>query len=164
MNMAPQPGLGASSDKKPDRQPERLIRPSTVNRDDRFSIDFSRCPRGMTMEWKRKSLMGMVDRRNMVTCERNHWKPVPHKLQPQFLGSFAKSEDEPVEMDGMILMMRPAYLSEEAEEERKSDTDNQLHQQLSSLRMASAKDVGNKFTKVKRTVERVSVPQDVDMG
>jgi hypothetical protein len=135
-----------------ERQPERrLERPSNAQRDNRFDIDHRLVPPGMTMEWKRVALLGQEDRRNQVVSNQFHWKPVPHEAQPQILGFLGdQNPRQPVVVDGLMLMMRPSYLTEEAHNEREDTANYTIAQQLQTLRGRSNEEVGTKNTKFKR--------------
>src|SRR6185503_3544814 len=120
-----------------DHQPaQRLKRMSAANRDDRLAVDLSLVPRDMTVEWKRVKLLGQDDRRSQVVCAQNHWQPVTHEMQPQILGQFVQ--------DGLMLMMRPSYLCDEANEEREGDAIYNISQQLQALGSRSKAEVGGK--------------------
>lgn len=142
-----------------DREPERLTRPSTANQGDKYYVDYTKLPRGYTAEWKRISVFGMQDTQNIVEAHRFHWRPVPHKNQPHILGHLGNDNPEqPIIISGLQLMMRPAYLSEEADAERIQDTDAVLSNQLQALRLKSKDQVGEKFTKIKREYVATSQP------
>lgn len=135
-----------------ERQPERrLERPSNAQRDNRFDIDHRLVPKGMAVEWKRVALLGQEDRRNQVVSNQFHWKPVPHSEQPQILGFLGESKpQQPIVVDGLMLMQRPAYLTEEAHNEREDSANYLIAQQLQSLRGRSKAEVGEKNTTFKR--------------
>lgn len=134
----------------PDRRPEqRLSRPSNAQRDNRFDIDHAKVPRGMVMEWKRVALLGQEDRRNQVISNQFHWKPVPHDMQPDILG-FLGRDGAPIVVDGLMLMMRPEYLCEEAHNEREDEANYVISQQLQALKGRSKSEVGGKNTTFKR--------------
>jgi len=140
-----------NTDRKEDRQ--RLYRPGNTTLEHRYAIDESRVPTGMVMEWKRTHILGMPDRQNMSISRRNHWTPVTHEMQPQFFGNLGKP-GEPIQMDGMELMMRQEYLNEDAAEEQAHETAFQTDQQFRSLKQKSSEQVGPQNTKLKRTYER----------
>lgn len=144
-------------DRTPDRISERtedrrLQRPGTgrLTDDSRFAIDLHKVPPGYKMEWKRHTLVGMVDRRNMSVVAQYHWKPVPHKMQPHIYGITAKDEGEHIIVDGLGLYMRPSYLNDDADAETRNETDYQLNQQMQALRLSSKEQVGERYTKIKR--------------
>lgn len=156
--MAPAPQR-QTVERSPDRVSERvddrrLQRPGAgrLTDDSRFALDRDRIPKGMAMEWKRHTLVGQVDRRNMAVVQQYHWAPVPHKLQPHIFGITARDENEHIVVDGLGLYMRPSYLNEDAREETRNETDYQLNQQLQSLRLSSKEQVGERYTKIKREV------------
>lgn len=152
------------------RQSERaearkLIRPSRapLSDDGRFAIDFSRVPQGFTMEWKRETLFGLRDRRNLTTILANHWEPVPHKMQPHVYGKTATGDDEHVKVDGLGLYMRPTYLCDDAHLEDNETAAYQTNQQLQSLRLQSREQLGPGgagHTKITREVVKVAQPVD----
>lgn len=131
----------------------RLERPNMgrLTEDGQFSIDPMRVPKGMTLEWKRKTLLGMEDKRNQVRAQQYHWQPVPHKDQPHILGHLEKDENAPIVVGGLVLMQRPTYLCQEAQNETITETKWQTDNQLDSLRLTSRDQVGDRFTKIKRT-------------
>lgn len=165
VDRAPARTESRAADRPPARSPEkRLTRPNRRNMTDdgRFSIDKSRVPPGMVMEFKRHSIMGMKDVRNMATVHEYHWEPVTHEMQPHFaLNAGLAKPNEQVMVDGLGLYMRPKYLNEEAQAETQADTNYQLKQQLNSLRMASKDQVGAMNTFIKKT-GAVAVPQTVE--
>ena len=144
------------------REERRLERPGSgvLTNDGRFSLDESLIPPGFKMEWKRHTLMGQNDRRNQVIVRQFHWQPVPHKMQPHIYGHTCTNDEEHVIVDGLGLYMRPDYLCEEAEAENLRETDYVTNQQLQSLRLSSKEQVGDRYTKIKKTT--VAVPQSVD--
>lgn len=148
-----------------DREPEkRLERPNAahLSGDDILpKVDPMRVPKGYVMEWKRQSVLGAQDRRNMVQVARFHWQPVPHKMQPHMLGQFGK-DDEPIQIGGQILMMRPAYLSDEARQEHSAETQDVLRSQLQQIQ-DSKKELGPGFSQhAYMKTQRVQVPADTN--
>ncbi len=119
-------------------------------------INPGRVPAGYVMEWKRRSVLGAHDKRNMVQVARYHWTPVPHEMQPHMLGQFGHDGDE-IEIGGQVLMMRPAYLNDDANQENRAETQNVLASQLQQIR-DSQEAVGAKHAYMKS--QRVQVPGD----
>ena len=149
-------------DRTPDRSRERmsertderrLERPNTghLTEDGPFSIDPALVPKGYTLEWKRQTLLGMEDKRNQVRSQQYHWTPVPHKMQPHILGHLEKDENAPIIVGGLMLMMRPTYLCDEARKETMNETKWQTDNQLDALQLQSREQVGSRYTKIKRT-------------
>lgn len=143
------------------REEKRLERPNMgrLSDDGRFAVDLDKKPRDMTYNWKRMQLFGQQDKRNQVLTQQFHWTPVPHKDQPHILGHLEKDENAPIVVDGLMLCQRPSYLCDEAEREQFNETDYQTNQQLQSLKLSSKEQVGDRFTKIKRTVAQ---PVDAD--
>lgn len=140
----------------------RLQRPThqRLTDDGKFSLDLNKVPDGYVMQFKRDALIGQNDRGNQVEVRRYHWTPVPHKMQPHFLGHTAKSPDEHIVVGGLGLYMRPEYLNEEAEKERLQETAAQTNNQLQALRLQSRGEVGDRYTRYKQN--KVAAPQEVE--
>ena len=132
-----------------DERQTRKVRMGNASRSNRFAINFDLIPPGMTLEWKRMTIMGQEDRHNQVQTRLNAWEPVPHSQQPQILGHFAiENPEQPIVVDGLMLMQRPTYLCEEAEDEVKLETEFKLGQQLASLKLSSREQIGAERTKI----------------
>lgn len=136
---------------------KRLERPNfgRLSDDGRFAVDLDRKPRDMTYNWKRMQLFGQNDKRNQVLASQYHWQAVPHKDQPHILGHLETDENAPIVVDGLMLCQRPTYLCDEAEREQVQETDYVTNAQLQSLRLTSKEQVGDRYTKIKKTVAQV---------
>jgi hypothetical protein len=77
-------------------------------------IDPKMIPAGVTWEWKRLTLLGQRNPGYEVSLRENGWEPVDCKQVPEMMPPGWKGA---VERDGLILMERPAYLTEEARQE-----------------------------------------------
>ena len=86
--------------------PKRLVR-TRKRAEDRLYIDPKIIPHDMTYEWKAESVNGKPDPLHINDLMDNHWTPVPESRHPGVV----------VRRDGLILMERPAYLTDEANEE-----------------------------------------------
>jgi len=77
---------------------------------DEFWIDPSAIPDGWTYEWKRHSVLGAIDHTYMTHLRRTGWEEVPASRHPEMMpkGNYAH-----IERKGMILMQRPAMITEE---------------------------------------------------
>lgn len=96
-------------------QGQRLQR-TRKRTDDKFFIDQRIIPAGMDYNWKRESVYGKPDTFHMNEMMENHWTPVPVSRHPGLI----------VKQDGMVLMERPLYLSEEARREDKMKAQEQV--------------------------------------
>lgn len=79
---------------------------------DEFYINPDDVPDGWAYEWKRKTVLGAEDPAYQVALARAGWEPVPASRHPSYMpmdGHYAT-----IERKGMILMERPAEISEEA--------------------------------------------------
>lgn len=82
---------------------QRLTR-SRRRTEDKFFIDRSLIPVGMSYEWKRESTFNAPDPQHIQFLQENHWREVPADRHPGLL----------TRHDGMVLMERPKYLTDEA--------------------------------------------------
>jgi len=73
---------------------------------------------GLSYEWKRHTVMGKEDYSYTSSMLENGWLAVDAKDMPGFM---RPGYDGPVVCDGMILMERPAELTQEAVREREAD-------------------------------------------
>lgn len=82
---------------------------------DIFHIDPALIPDGMSWEWKRKTVFGQEDKIHMVGLRENHWEPVQVTEANRHL--VGEGQTGAIERQGMILMQRPKYLTEDAHQE-----------------------------------------------
>ena len=97
--------------REPQREDARVNGPRLTRQrkrtDDRFYIPRSLVPAHMSWEWKREKVYGMPDLEHMTGLRENHWSPVDGKKYPGLI----------THKDGMVLMERPKYLTDEARQE-----------------------------------------------
>lgn len=90
---------------------EKRLQRNRKRAEDRFFIDpkivAEAKARGVSLEWKRESSYGKADVNHMMNLQDNHWSPVQAGHYPGLV----------VKQDGMILMERPLYLTQEARQE-----------------------------------------------
>ena len=130
---------------------------------DEFYIPMELIPDGWTYEWKRKSVMGQEDAAHQVALARKGWEPVPASRHPSFMpegGNF-----NTIERKGMILMERPAEVTEEArliEMRRARAQVRQKEEQLASSPAGQFERANkeNSLVKVKKSYEAVPIPKD----
>lgn len=108
------------------RVPQRLILRTGSNR---FDLDQTLVPQGMTYEWKRKTMFGQEDTENLITLEHNGWEPVPADRHPELMGRRAIAGQE-ICRGGLMLMERPEEITDEA---REIDTFAARHQVASQV-------------------------------
>lgn len=78
---------------------------------DRFHVPAHLIPDGWSYEWKRHTLIGKEDPAYQTAVERSGWEPVPAS---RHIGMMPKGYEGPITRDGMILMERPAELTNDA--------------------------------------------------
>lgn len=153
-------------DREEERAPlvGRLTRNKRMDRSDRFRIDKAMIPPGVSYEWKREITYGMHDPVHMIGLRENHWSPVPASRHPELVGPGVDSG--PVRRDGMILMERPAYLTNEARREDYQEALNQVRGQEANIQ----RDEEGQFPRehprarahsgIKKTYGPVEIPED----
>jgi hypothetical protein len=136
---------------------ERLVRHSRTA--DRFYVDPARIPDGMSYEWKRQTYVGKEDRTYQTMLAGNHWTPVPASRHPEITD---EGGDKQIIVDGLTLMERPKYLTDEAHAEDKQQARRQVGDQMERLQqdIGQAPGVPKTPTTVARTYERTEVPAD----
>lgn len=81
---------------------------------DIFAIPAHLIPPGVSLEWKRESMLGMDDPHYMVSQHEQGWRPVDVSMIPQLMPEGYKGA---IRMKGMLLMERPVELTREAQQE-----------------------------------------------
>lgn len=81
---------------------------------DKFHINPRLMSPELSYEWKRLENMGMRDVEHQVMLAENHWRAVDSKEMP---GMMPAGHNGPVVRGGSVLMCRPSYLTDEANEE-----------------------------------------------
>jgi hypothetical protein len=77
---------------------------------DEFYIDPSIIPEGWSYEWKRESIYGQKDDTYQLSLRQSGWEPVPYS---RHRGKFAEGTGNTIERKGMLLMERPAVITDE---------------------------------------------------
>jgi hypothetical protein len=140
------------------RGEQRLTRhPRSENR---FHIDPAMIPDGSSYEWKRLSVFDKEDRQHQVHLARNHWVPVPAGRHPELSGE-APDSKKSIVIDGLILMERPSYLTDEAHEEDQRNAFDQVGTQMQRLQQTEPGTFERDTPQVKRSVEPLVVPDDM---
>lgn len=151
------------------RNPQRVEIPQGLKRttiSSKFDFDRSKIPPGWSYEFKKASIYGQEDRQYHLSLLRNHWRPVPGSRHPELVGSGAG--DHPIIIEGLMLMERPEYLTEEAKREDFVKGQGQMEQQFARLDQIDAIDPRQGFEQsrstINRTFERGAVPDDTPKG
>jgi hypothetical protein len=122
---------------------------------DRFWVDPTMIPPGMSWEWKRESVFGRPDVAYSAFLDDQGWLPVEQARFPNF----------PIRRDGMILMERPIELTREAQAEDRAAARDAVIQKERQLREAADGEFqrrradGSSTVSISTTIER-GVPID----
>jgi hypothetical protein len=102
-----------------------------------FEIDPAAIPEGMSYEWRRVTYAGKEDVRHQARAHRRHWTPVPKKRHPEVVGREAAERDPEgaIIVDGLMLMERPAFITEEADDIRTTKARDRVRNQVKSLKL-----------------------------
>ncbi len=104
-----------------------------ITGDDQFYVPPEIIPPGMDWQWKRYSYLGKDDISYQRRLERDGaWDPVPHSAWPEKMGKWGHA-DEPIILDGQILMQRPMELTIQALAEEKSKATSRVTTHFQSL-------------------------------
>lgn len=117
--------------------------------DDKFYVDPGKVKRGWSYEWKRFEVYGQPDSDHQVNLRENHWTPVPAARHPEMM---PVGHAGVISKDGMVLMERPQYLTDEA---RQEDLDFARDQVRGATRDATSTPSGT-LTRSHPSVERIS--------
>jgi hypothetical protein len=130
---------------------------------DEFYIDPRIIPDGWSYEWKRYTTLGAQDPSYQVSLARGGWEAVPASRHPELMPDNWKGAH--IERKGMILMERPAEITEQvkAREERKArDQVGQKEQQLYGAPAGQFQrdNKGNPLVKVAKSYEPMAIPKE----
>lgn len=131
------------------RAPQRRV---IFNPSNEFDFDKSRIPSHMAYVWRRKTLAGMDDKRNMVRAEMNGWTPVPASRHPELMGSGAK-DGEAIEISGLVLMEQPKEYAKESREMENFEAKNSLEEQIQRLGLQARRNGARGISRSMDTVQ-----------
>lgn len=140
------------------RAETRLTRKSHSGGQDRYAIDQDKVPSGMSYEWKRKTMLGKEDSEHQLNLSQDHWKPVPASRHPELATGTGE-----ILRGGLVLMERPAYLTDEAREDERREASSVVQSQAQKLQ-GGVPDLPSNYEKrpsrLNRTYERNVIPDD----
>ena len=130
---------------------------------DEFYIDPSQIPDGWTYEWKRKTVLGQEDPAYQVHLARTGWEPVPTTKHPEMMPGQGNHPN--IERKGMMLMMRPAVISEEARDIELRRAKGQVKAKEEQLAGAPEGGLGHREhaqvkPKIGKSYEAMPIPKD----
>lgn len=129
-------------------EPARLVR-RHKNNTDKYFVPPERLNPDLSYEWKRKATMGMADVEHQVMLAENHWQAVQACDIP---GMMPTGHEGAIERGGMVLMSRPRYLTEEAEEEVLQISTDRVRSQEQRLGLTEQGQLPRQRPKIGRTV------------
>jgi hypothetical protein len=116
-------------------------------------------PPGWTYEWKRKTIYNQEDPAYQVSLARMGWEAVPTTRHPEMMpggGSHAN-----IERKGMILMERPAEITEEVRAADLRKARNQVRAKEAQLNNAPDGQFGRDHAQVKPKINKGYSPIDI---
>lgn len=130
---------------------------------DDFWVDPQMIPDGWTYEWKRFTVYGQEDPSYQVALRRAGWDPVPASRHPEMMP--IGHADDIILRKGMILMERPAEITDEIRLKEKKAARDQVRMKEQQLNEAPAGQFerSNKdapLAKVKKGFEPIPIPED----
>lgn len=102
---------------------QRLVRRRGLNTD-KFHVPEHLKKPELSYEWHREMVAGQPDVEHQVQLAENHWRAVPASDMP---GMMPDGYDGAVRRGGQVLMARPAYLTEDANQETLDIALGQVH-------------------------------------
>ena len=131
---------------------------------DDFYVDIDSIPDGWTYEWKRHSTYGVEDPAYQIALARAGWTPVPLSRHPEMMpyGSGLES----IMRKGMILMERPAEITEEVKAHDLRKARLQVRQKEAQLNSAEqgqfsrTKSDGTSLVKINKSYEAMPIPKE----
>jgi hypothetical protein len=126
---------------------------------DRYHINRSSIPDGMTYEWKRATYMGKEDVDHQIDLAENGWTAVPANRHPELAGRKVES-DAMIVRGGLVLMERPTDVTFDARQEDKARAKEQLTTQIHRLGLTERGTLPRARPQVRRTYEAAEIPGD----
>jgi hypothetical protein len=118
--------------------------------DDKFYVPAELVPPGFTCEWKRHTVYNQRDPSYDASLAMQGWEPVPAKMFDGYYYPKGSTESAIV-VDGMILMIRPTVLCEEA---RAEDSRKAKAQMINAKKQRGFLPAGTSFEENLQNVDR----------
>jgi hypothetical protein len=119
-------------------------------------------PDGWTYEWKRRTLLGQEDPAYQVELARMGWEPVSTNRHPEMMPM--QGAHPVIERKGMVLMQRPAVISDEARANELRKARNQVRVKEQQLNAAPdgtlTRDHPSARAQIKKGYSPIEVPGD----
>lgn len=130
---------------------------------DEFFIPAEYVPDGWTYEWKRKSVLEKEDHSHQLELARKGWEPVAASRHKDMMPVGYKGET--IERKGMILMERPAEITEEVRRIEYRKAVGQVNMREAILNQSSPGQFerahqDRSLVKVKKSFEPMPIPNE----
>lgn len=168
LRQAPRPPVRTEAAREDDR--EILRAPEGVTRKRKGNVDQFELPErqikrfleaGWSLEWKKHTVVGQPDASYEVMLGENGWEPVTSDELPAFM---PKGFSGAIIRDGLQLMKRPKYLTEEARREDSRAAQDVIRRQHERLKTAPpgtmTRDHPEARPKVNKAFEPIDIPSD----
>jgi len=116
-------------------------------------------PDGWTYEWKRKTVLGQEDPAYQVHLARMGWEPVATARHPEMMPGMGNHPN--IERKGMVLMQRPAVITEEARSIELRKARNQVKAKEAQLNAAPDGQFERDDPRVRPSIKKGYSPIDV---
>lgn len=125
-------------------------------------------PDGITLQWVTRSVYGQEQTQHRAGFERTGWLQVyPEDFDGAFDGMFApRGSKEPINKDGLDLVAKPTEMVEKSRRIEKRKAREQVSIKEQALyggemnAMGADHESARKFNHIRKTVERISVPEE----
>lgn len=147
------------SAKPPESRPKRLHRTGDEGGGDEFYVPKRLIPRGYSVEWKRVSTINKEeDDSYFVGLADQGWEPATTDQFPTLVSKNYKGKS--IIRKGMMLMIRPVELTEEARQEDIAAAREQVESKLQALGETPKGELTRKVQSLKRSYERPPIEDD----
>lgn len=136
---------------------------------DRYRINPALIPEGMSAQWVTSTVFGQSMDQHRAKFEKKGWTPVHQQdFDGQFNGMFMpRDRDGEITLDGMVLMMRPAEITERARLRERRAAFEQVAIKEQSLRAGDlpvSLDAGHptavQSNRITKSYERIEIPKE----
>jgi hypothetical protein len=130
---------------------------------DEFFFPQNAIPDGWSYEWKRKTVLGFEDPAYQVALAKQGWEAVPVSRHPEMMPHGYKGNF--IERKGMILMERPAEITDEVKAYELKKARLQVRQKEAQLNSAEqgqfgrSKSDGTSLVKINKSYEAMPIPE-----
>ena len=145
------------------------MEPTALDTPDRYRIAESLIPEGLSFQWVTSLVYGKDFTSHRQTFEQRGWTPVHQDyFDGRFDGMFMpKGREGEIALDGMVLMMRPAELTEKARRRDAAMAREAVAIKEQSLRggdinttLDSHHPTALNTNRINKSVERITIPED----